>query len=230
MRNHLQFLWRHILVFLLLSVSYQVEAKSTIEPCSSGFPCPSLLSYILPWDSKLSEIATRFSVNVSNILAANSVFPITPSSGHQILSAKSIVKIPFSCPCVDGIRRSISTIYNVEASDTLASISEGYGGLVSAEQIKTMNSINETNPLTYGSSIVIPLPCKCLNNVNNGDTTVYMSYVVQKGQSLGSIATMSGTTVSDLESVNGLGQDAVDPGDILSVPVAGWYLTIYQTI
>ncbi|KAK7267270.1 hypothetical protein RIF29_19937 [Crotalaria pallida] len=190
--------------------------------CTSPYSYTSLLSYLLPWDSKLSEIATRFNVNVSDILAANSVSPITPTSyaANQIQRAKSLVKIPIPCPCVDGIRRSVSTIYNVQPADTLASISDGYGGLVSAEQIKSVNSINATNPLVNGGRIVIPLPCTCLNNVNNGGTVIYMSYVVQKGESLGNIATVYGTTVSELETVNGLGQDAVDPGDILVVPIA----------
>lgn len=118
----------------------------------------------------------------------------------------------------------MSTIYTVQAADTLASISDGYGGLVSAEQIKSVNSINATNPLINGGNLVIPLPCTCLNNMDNGGTVMYMSYVVQKGESLGSIAKVFGTTISDLETVNGLGQAAVDPGDMLSVPIAGWYI------
>ncbi|KAL2342491.1 hypothetical protein Fmac_003776 [Flemingia macrophylla] len=229
MRNHVKFLWSEILCFLLLllllllllfSYPCHVEAKSTIEPCNSSDSCPSLLSYLLPWDSKLSEIATRFHVNVSDIMASNSMFPITPSSAHQILGAKSLVKIPISCSCVDGIRRSMSTLYTVRASDTLASISDGYGGLISGEQIKSVNSINGTNPLASGGTLVIPLPCTCFNNVNNGGSAIYMSYVVQRGESLRGIAAMIGTTISDLETVNGLAQTQVDSGDILSIPIA----------
>ncbi|XP_027343226.1 lysM domain-containing GPI-anchored protein 1-like [Abrus precatorius] len=220
MRNYLQFLYPQILCIIFVCVPYLVQTKSTIEPCSSSDSCPSLLSYLLPWESKVSEIATRFNVNVSDILAANSVFPITPSSANEILCAKSLVKIPISCNCVDGIRRSLPTIYTVHAADTLASISEGYGGLVSAEQIKSVNNINGTNPLTYEGTLVIPLPCTCFNNENNGVATIYMSYVVERGESLGSIAAVFGTTVSDLETVNGLGEAEVDLGDILSVPIA----------
>ncbi|CAL0312444.1 unnamed protein product [Lupinus luteus] len=222
MRNYLHFHSPLLLYFLFFSVLCLVQTKSIIEPCTSSFSCPSLLSYLLPWDSKLSEISTRFNVNVSDILAANYVYPITtPTSyANQILRAKTIVKIPIPCPCVDGIRRSMSTIYTVQPSDTLSSISDGFGGLVSGEQIKSVNSINPTNPLVNGGKIVIPLPCSCLNNVNNGGNVVYMSYVVQKGESLGSIAMAYGTTVSDMKTVNGLAQPAVDPGDILSVPIS----------
>ncbi|BAT72788.1 lysM domain-containing GPI-anchored protein 3-like [Vigna umbellata] len=220
MRNYQQFVWPQILCLMLLSFEYEVETKSTIEACNSSDSCPSLLSYFLPWDSKVSEIATRFHVNASDILASNSLFPITSSSAHQILRAKTFVKIPIFCSCVDGIRRSMSTIYTVRAADTAASISEGYGGLVSGEQIKILNSINGSNPLRNGGTLVIPLPCTCFNNVNNGGTAVYMSYVVQIRESLSSIAAKFGTTISDLKAVNGFSEPTVDPGDIISLPIA----------
>ncbi|XP_052726109.1 lysM domain-containing GPI-anchored protein 3 isoform X3 [Vigna angularis] len=223
MRNYQQFVWPQILCLMLLSFEYEVETKSTIEACNSSDSCPSLLSYFLPWDSKVSEIATRFHVNASDILASNSLFPITSSSAHQILRAKTFVKIPIFCSCVDGIRRSMSTIYTVRAADTAASISEGYGGLVSGEQIKILNSINGSNPLRNGGTLVIPLPCTCFNNVNNGGTAVYMSYVVQIRESLSSIAAKFGTTISDLKAVNGFSEPTVDPGDIISLPIAGSY-------
>ena len=210
-----------ILSFFILTPL--MHAKSVIEPCSSSDSCTSLLSYILPWDSKVSEIASRFQVNISDILAANSINPAIPSSlGNQILQANSHVKIPISCPCVDGIRRSMSTTYRVGAADTVESVSEGYGGLVSAEQIRIVNGINGSNPLLSKQSVVIPLPCTCFNNSNNGVTTVYMSYVVQRGESLSTIGLEFGTTVMNLEAINGLGQPVlVDYGDILAIPISG---------
>lgn len=109
----------------------------------------------------------------------------------------------------------------VRAADTINSISEGYGRLVSPQQIRTINGINSNDGVMTGQSLVIPLPCACFNSSNNGVTAVYMSYVVQKGESLSSIGARYGTTVMDLEKVNGLGQAVVDPGDILAVPIPG---------
>ncbi|CAK7349733.1 unnamed protein product [Dovyalis caffra] len=196
------------------------HAKSVIEPCSSSDSCTSLLSYILPYDSKLSEIAYRFQVNISDISAANSINPTTSFLSNQIFHAKSIVKIPIPCPCVDGIRRSISTTYTVRAADTAEFISEGYGGLVSPQQIMSANGVDARNPLMSGQTLLIPLPCTCFNNSDNGIATVYMSYVVQSDESLGSIAMEFDTTVMDLEAVNGLGQPVVDPGDVLAIPIS----------
>ncbi|ONI09152.1 hypothetical protein PRUPE_5G220900 [Prunus persica] len=210
-----------LLVFIfILSPTLLVlvtHAKSTIEACSSSDSCTSLLSYIVPWDSKFSEIAYRFQVNVFDVLAANSINLTIPSPGNQILQAKSLLKIPNSCACVDGIRRSIIA-YTVKAADSLDLISQGYGGLVSAEQIRTMNGIGPKNPLTSGQSIMIQLPCTCFNNTNNGVASVYMSYVVQSGESLSSIGLEFGATLMELVSINGLDQPRVDPGDTLAIP------------
>lgn len=217
---------RHIqlrLCLLFFIFTPLTQAKSVIEPCNTSDSCLSLLSYLLPFDSKLSEIAYRFQLNVSDLLAANSIDPAnTPSLGNQILRANSLVKVPVLCPCVDGIRRSVSTAYTVRAADTVDSILEEFGGLVSSEQVRSFNGINATNPLTSGESLVIPLPCTCFNNSNNGVAAVYLSYVVQKGESLGRISQVFGTTVADLGAVNGLlGQPGVEPGDILAVPIPG---------
>lgn len=206
-RNH----FRHLLLLWLLSFASIAHAKSVIEPCISSDTCNSLLSYLLPWDSKLSEIASRFQLNISDIFAANSIHidpTLFESSGNQIIPAKSLVKVPILCPCVDGIRRSLSTTYTVRAADTVETVAEGYGGLVSAEQIR---SVNGGKGMVDGQSLVIPLPCTCFGNVDNGGTTIFMSYVVQRGESLCSIGARYGTTITDLVAVNGLAQPVIDP-------------------
>ncbi|KAK4361984.1 hypothetical protein RND71_017225 [Anisodus tanguticus] len=211
------------LVYIFFSILFLVLphfmlAKSVIEPCNASDSCRSYLSYRLPWDSKITEIAFRFRVNVSDLLFANSIDSNQP---NQILPEKSLVKIPISCSCVDGIRRSLSTHYTIGATDTLMSISEVYGGLVSAEQIGSANGVDEEHPLgSSGQSLVIPLPCTCFNNSNNGAASVYMSYVVQSEDALTRIAAEYGVTVGNLEIINGLGQPQIDTGDILAIPLA----------
>lgn len=216
---------QQLLLLLLLPLIHTTHAKFIIEPCSSSDSCTSLLSYLLPWDSKLSEIAFRFQLNVTDLMAANSINLTVSYPGNQILAAKTQVKIPIQCYCVDGIRRSVSTTYTVRPADSLESISEGFGGLVSVDQIRIGNDMNEkkNNQLRIGESILIPLPCTCFGNSDNGISTVFMSYVVQREESLSSIGMEFGTTVNDLVSVNGLGQPVVDPGDVLAIPIPGNY-------
>ncbi|XAR54574.1 hypothetical protein NMG60_11029775 [Bertholletia excelsa] len=217
-----------VLISLLIS-NAQVAAKSVIEPCNSNDSCPALLAYRLPWGSSFSDIASRFQVNISEILAANNIDPARPlSRSYQVLAANSLVKVPVSCSCVDGIRWSISTAYTVRAADTFYSISQGYGELVSPQQIRSVNGVNETTAkggLVAGQRMVVPLPCTCFGNRNNGAEAVYMSYVVEKGENLSGIADAYGTTVTDLETVNGLTLPRVRPRDILSVPLPACSLT-----
>ncbi|XP_058088318.1 lysM domain-containing GPI-anchored protein 1-like [Magnolia sinica] len=210
---------RNTVLLLLIFFPPLIFSKSYIESCHSSAVCNSLLSYLLPYDSKLSEIASRFQINVTDLLGANAFNAAKPFSGNEILPQKTLLRIPIQCPCVDGIRRSLSTSYIVRAIDTVSSIAAGFGGLVSAEQIQTTNGISETDGLEIGQSLVIPLPCTCLHNRDNGVTVIYMSYVVRERESLRSIGEMYGTTVTDLVTVNGLGTPFVYPGDILTVPL-----------
>lgn len=76
-----------------------------------------------------------------------------PTFWNQILFPRdSVLKLPLSCPCTDGIRRSLSTLYTFQPADSVASIAESYGGLVNADQIMAINSINVDNPLTSGGA------------------------------------------------------------------------------
>ncbi|KAK4350012.1 hypothetical protein RND71_029325 [Anisodus tanguticus] len=74
------------------------------------------------------------------------------------------------------------------------SLSEVYGGLVSAEQIRSANGVDAENPLASGESL--------------------------SGDELTRIAEEYGVTFGNLEIINGLGQPQIDPGDILAIPLA----------
>ncbi|ESR54203.1 hypothetical protein CICLE_v10024163mg, partial [Citrus x clementina] len=150
---------------------------------------------------------------------------MSPSLGNQILGTKSLVKVPISCPCIDGIKRSESTTNNVWPADTIDSILNGFGGLVSAEQINSTNGISATiyhTPLMIGQSLMIMLPCTCFNNGNNGNngvTSVYKSYVVQWGETLSNVSSKFWVMMAELVATNGLSQSVVDPLDILAIPI-----------
>ncbi|XP_010263651.1 PREDICTED: lysM domain-containing GPI-anchored protein 1-like [Nelumbo nucifera] len=208
-----------LLISLFVVFLPKTCAKFVIEPCKSSDSCTSLLSYLLPWDSKLSEIASRFQVNVLDILGSNSLDPTMAFPENRILPKSSLIRIPISCSCVDGIRRFVLTSYTVRAADTIESISIGYGGLASAEQIRSFNGVDGQGRLWSSQSLVIPLPCTCFNNTSNGITAIYLSYLVHIGENLNSIGATYDTTVAELVTVNGLSQAVVDPGDIVAVPI-----------
>ncbi|KAL4194853.1 hypothetical protein AMTRI_Chr05g70550 [Amborella trichopoda] len=68
----------------------------------------SLLSYLLLSDMKLSEISAKFNINPIELVGSNNLDQQT--SQNLILSAKTTIKIPIQCPCINGVRQSVSTL------------------------------------------------------------------------------------------------------------------------
>lgn len=215
----------HNTFFLLLLVSVStnvglVSSKSTIEPCSNADTCNALLGYTLYTDLKVSEVASLFQVDSIAILTSNAIDISFPDVENHILPAQLFLKVPITCSCVDGIRKSVSTKYKTRPSDTLASIADSiYSGLVSADQIKEANSISDPSVLDVGQTLVVPLPCTCFNGTDNLLPAIYLSYVVKPVDSLTGIAASYSTTITDLMNVNAMGSTAIKAGDILAVPL-----------
>ncbi|KAH9626079.1 hypothetical protein KSS87_012414 [Heliosperma pusillum] len=207
------------LIFLLISP--KISSKSTIEPCSNSNSCNAMVGYTLYTELKVSEVASLFEIDPIALLTANSIDISYPDVENHILPSQLFLKVPISCSCVDGIRKSVSTHYKSRPSDTLSIIADSiYGGLVSADQLQEANSINDPNVLDVGMNLVVPLPCTCFNNSDNNLPAIYLSYVVQPVDTLAGIATRYQTTLTDLMNVNVMGSTAISPGDILSVPLS----------
>ncbi|RWW26109.1 hypothetical protein GW17_00009525 [Ensete ventricosum] len=212
-----------LLLFISLSLlAGAAMAKSTIEPCTGTDACPALLGYTLYADLKVSEVAALFLIDPIALLAANAIDIAVPDAENHILPAGLFLRVPASCSCSGGIRRSISTSYTVRPADTLGSIASSvYAGLTSADQIREANDIPDPAALDAGSTLVIPLPCTCFNSTDNFLPAIYLSYVVQQGDSVPAIAARYATTVTDIMTVNAMGSPSVRPGDILAVPLPG---------
>ncbi|WOL20048.1 hypothetical protein Cni_G28850 [Canna indica] len=210
-------------LFFLLSLSLLAGvamAKSTIEPCAGTDSCPSLLGYTLYTDLKVSEVAALFQADPVALLAANAIDVSVPDLENRILPAGLFLRVPALCSCSGGIRRSISTRYTVRPADTLASIATSvYAGLASADQIQEANSISDPAALDAGSTLVVPLPCTCFNSTDNFLPAVYLSYVVQPGDSVLGLASRYATTVTDIMNVNSMGSPSIRAGDILAIPL-----------
>ncbi|KAK3006873.1 hypothetical protein RJ639_016718 [Escallonia herrerae] len=209
------------IVLLLLANAPPSTPKSTIEPCSNADTCSALLGYTLYTDLKASEVASLFQIDPISLLTANSIDISYPDVENHILPSNLFLKIPITCSCADGIRKSTGTRYRARPSDTLASVATSlYGGLVSADQIKEANGLSDPSVLDVGQTLLVPLPCTCFNGTDNGLPAIYMSYVVKAEDSLGGIAARYSTTLTDLMTVNALGGPAIKDGDILAIPLS----------
>ena len=211
-----------ICLWVLSNVLVMSTSKSTIEPCSNSDSCNALLGYKVYTELKVSEVASLFQVDPIAILTANAIDISYPDVENHILPSQLFLKIPIVCSCVDGIRKSVSTHYKTRPSDTLASIADDvYSGLVSADQIREANSIDDPSVLDVGQTLVVPLPCTCFNGTDNSLPAIYLSYVVTPEDTLAGIAARYSTTLTDLMNVNAMGSSAIKEADILAIPLPG---------
>ena len=98
-------------------------------------------------------------------------------------------------------------IYVVQRGDSLYSIAKKYN--VSLEALKSANNL-QSNLISIGQKLVIPgFTDSASSNIN---------YVVQKGDSLYSIASKYDTTVNDIKALNNLSSNILNIGQILKIP------------
>ncbi|CAK9169043.1 unnamed protein product [Ilex paraguariensis] len=210
-----------LFLFTIFTSIAFVTPKSTIEPCSNSDSCNALVGYTLYTDLKVSEVASLFQIDPIALLTANAIDIAYPDVENHILPPQLFLKVPITCSCIDGIRKSTSTHYKTRPSDTLSTIADSiYGGLVSADQIKEANTISDPSVLDVGLNLMVPLPCTCFNETDNNLPAIYMSYVVKPIDTLAGIAARYSTTITDLMTVNSMGGPAISDGDILAVPLS----------
>lgn len=211
-----------LLLQLLFAFPRTALSKSTIEPCTGSDSCASLVGYTLYADLKVSEVGALFQADPAALLAANAFDASLPDAEDRILPAGLFLRVPVTCACSDGIRKCVSVRYRTRPDDTLASIAGSvYAGLVSADQIREANGINDPEAVEAGRFLAVPLPCSCFNSSDNMLPAVYLSYVVRGGDTVPGIAAAYATTVTDIMNVNAMGNPAVKPGDILAIPLPG---------
>ncbi|KAG8072556.1 hypothetical protein GUJ93_ZPchr0006g43605 [Zizania palustris] len=212
-----------VMVVAIVVLPCGVEAKTTIEPCSGSDSCQALLGYTLYADMKVSEVAALFGTDPAALLAANALDFAAPGAAHRILPMGLFVRVPTRCACADGVRKSVSVRYAVRPADTLATVADGvFAGLASSDQIGNANglaAVDPDAPLDSGQTLVIPLPCVCFNSSDSNLPAVYLSYVVQIGDTVPVIAAIYETTVTDIMNVNAMGSPVAAPGDILAIPL-----------
>ncbi len=101
-----------------------------------------------------------------------------------------------------------SNIYIVKAGDTLYSIARKYGKTV--DELKELNNLT-SNTLMIGQQLII-------NDDSSNNNDEYIEYIVQRGDSLYSIAKRFGISVDLLKDINGLTSNLIGIGQMLFIP------------
>lgn len=121
-----------------------------------------------------------------------------------ISAVANYIGVPYKAPNV-----LITNTYVVQKGDTLYSIANKLGTTVS--ELKKENNLT-SNTLQIGEVLRIPT-----KEIYEGEENVY---IVQKGDTLYSIAAANNTTVDELKKANNLTSNILSTGQLLKIPSA----------
>lgn len=153
------------------------------------------VTYVVKAGDNLYNIAKQYNTSVSEIVRLNSLSNNNLSVGQQLLIPTADVSD----------NSSSSNTYVVKSGDTLYSIARRFG--TNVNDIVRLNNLAGTN-LSVGQTLVIP------NNSSGGYSN---TYVVQRGDSLYSIARKFNTSVDSIKSKNNLKSNLLSVGQTLII-------------
>ena len=152
--------------------------------------------YIVQKGDTLYSIAMANNTTVDELKKANNLT-------SNILSTGQLLKIPSAL--------LPESTYIVKKGDSLYSIANKYNTTV--EELKRINNLT-SNTLSIGQ--VLKLPSDKASNVEKEENTI--SYTVQKGDSLYSIARKYSTTIDKIKDLNNLTTNLLSIGQVLLIP------------
>lgn len=169
-------------------------------------PTTGNTTYTVQRGDSLYSIARLYNTTVDAIKQFNGLT-------SDLLSIGMVLRIP----ALDGNDSSGYVNYTVKKGDSLYSIAKSFDTTVS--EIMSFNNLSST-VLSIGQVLKIP-------TMETGQN--YGVYLVQKGDTLYSIANQYGITVSELKALNHLTSDQLSIGMMLKVPGTGVILECYGT-
>ena len=178
---------------------------------------PNYISYTVKPGDSLYSIARDNGVSVETIISDN-VLPNNNLSVGQVLRLRVSDGEVLECIGPDfeiPLEVVPSITYVVKPGDSLYSIARKFNISVSA--ITSLNNLSSNN-IGVGEQLLIPTADLSNDSSNIGSNK---TYIVQKGDSLYSIARKFNTTVTDITRLNNLAGTSLSIGEQLLIPSSG---------
>lgn len=184
-------------------MSNNIYTGQVLQIPNSGMSSPNIPDtesvYVVQKGDTLYSIALKYNTNIQALIDKNNLT-------NAVLTVGQTLQIPKDVESTGEIEDVVdNNTYVVQKGDSLYSISRNYG--ITIESLKNANNITD-NILTIGQVLIIP---------DNNNVTSNL-YVVQKGDSLWSIAQEYGVTVNSIRMINNLNSDILKIGQTLIIP------------
>ena len=170
--------------------------KSVLEYKNIPYDGPETMTtdiYQVKSGDTLYSIANKLDTTVSELKKINNL-------NSNMLSIGQKLKIPTKVFDVGD-----TELYQVKAGDTLYSIANKYN--ISVNELKTLNNLDNNN-LAIGQLLNVPSGLSLVN-----------SYIVEKGDTLYSIAKMFDISVNKLKEYNNLTNNLLSVGQKILIPI-----------
>jgi LysM repeat protein len=191
------------------------------QPVTAGAPAGSFDYTVVSGDT-LASIAAKFDVTQDDIVKLNSL------ADPNKLVLGQVLKIPGAAPA-GGTAASGSTgasasgsptVYVVQSGDTLGSIARRLNTTVA--ELMRLNSITNPDRISVGQKLTVPAAGASTTTGSTTTTTDQSgarTYVIQRGDTLLSVARRFGVTLKDLQAANNItNPDRIYPGQVIKIP------------
>ena len=202
-----------VLLALVLTPLHPAQAQSTAAP----------IVYVVQWGDALWKIAARYGVTQDAIVIANQL-----ASPNQIYAGQQLV-----IPAATGgpIASAPGGVHTVQRGETLYRISVAYG--VSQQSIIAANNLINPSHIEVGQRLTIPgtttVPAPSTETPDPPQSPGPGTHVVQRGETLNSIARLYNTSWPALAQANSIANPSlVYVGQVLSIPAPGTTLPAPQ--
>lgn len=176
-------------------------------------------THVVTKGESLYSIAKDFDTTIGAIKALNNL-------KGNILSIGQILKLPNYVNL--SVQAEDILIYTVQKGDTLYSIAKRYD--INADDLIQYNQLFNTI-LTIGQQLIIPIfvneeTSNDNNSIDNNNSST-ITYIVNSGDTLYSIAKKYGINANELMELNNLDSTMVSIGQQLSIPKTEDYITYF---
>ena len=184
---------------LLLLQAQSLFSNPTPMNCSDPTRlCTSFLAFKPKENQTLAVIQSMFDVLPGDVTVEGA-------------GGRGYVYIRKNCSCASAIKKYVTnTTFTVKSSDGLVDdlVMEAYDGLALLP--------NTTRPARYGAVVSLSLFCGCSSGLWN----YLMSYVLEDGDTIESLASRFGVSMDSIEKVNGIDNpNNVTVGSLFYIPL-----------